>query len=326
MPISCRVTRGELTESMHVAFATVVGSQGQIIYSTGDPHYMTCARSSLKPFQAAAVVNSGAADAAGYEERELALMCASHIGQDIHLMTAQSMLSKLGLSIKDYECGVHQPVHQQSKNDIIRQNKDLTPLYNNCSGKHAGMLALARYLKTDVKNYTHVDHPVQREIIKYLEVLTNLTDIKTGIDGCSLPTPFMSLEKIAMMFQMLACGEKPELKTIFNAMSNNPEMIRGNGYFDTEFITAMDGNGISKVGAEAVKGISMRTDKFGEIGIAIKILDGNNRAMPIILMKLFDHLELLNDYQSMKLDSYRTKVITNHNGKNVGNIEVFIDF
>ena len=102
MPISCRVTRGDFTESIHVAFAVIVDSEGQIIYSTGDPHYLTCIRSSLKPFQAAASVKIGAVDGAGFDEKELALMCASHKGEKIHVDTALSMIKKLGLKIDDF--------------------------------------------------------------------------------------------------------------------------------------------------------------------------------------------------------------------------------
>ena len=146
MPISCRVTRGDFTESIHVAFAVIVDSEGQIIYSTGDPHYLTCIRSSLKPFQAAASVKIGAVDAAGFDEKELALMCASHKGEEIHVDTALSMINKLGLKIDDFECGSHYPSDTDSRHKMIRENEVATALHNNCSGKHAGMLALAKYL------------------------------------------------------------------------------------------------------------------------------------------------------------------------------------
>ena len=109
MPILCRVTRGDLTESIHVIFATVVDDSGHIVFSTGDPNYLTCIRSSAKPFQAAAAIKSGAIKAAGFDESEIALMCASHLGEDIHVKTAKSMLTKIGCTVEDYECGIHAP-------------------------------------------------------------------------------------------------------------------------------------------------------------------------------------------------------------------------
>ena len=120
MPISCRVTRGDFTESIHVAFAVVVDGEGQTIFSTGDPHYLTCIRSSLKPFQAGAVIKSGAVDSAGFDKQELALMCASHKGEDMHVNTALSMLNKLGLEVADYECGSHYPSDTSTRRKMLQ--------------------------------------------------------------------------------------------------------------------------------------------------------------------------------------------------------------
>ena len=146
MAISCRVTRGELTESIHVAFAVVVDKNRQIIFSSGDPHYLTCIRSSLKPFQAAASIKAGAVDLANFNDKEIALMCASHQGEKLHTDTAKSMLKKLGLMIEDFECGAHDPSDKNTRNNLIIAQKSASQLHNNCSGKHAGMLALAKQL------------------------------------------------------------------------------------------------------------------------------------------------------------------------------------
>ena len=119
MPILCRVTRGDLTESIHVIFATVVDDSGGVVYSTGDSNYLTCIRSSLKPFQAAASIKAGAVDDAGFTEDEIALMCASHLGENIHVNTAESMLKKLGYTSEAYECGVHPPADISSRHELI---------------------------------------------------------------------------------------------------------------------------------------------------------------------------------------------------------------
>ena len=203
MPISCRVTRGDFTESIHVAFAVVVDSEGQIIYSTGDPHYLTCIRSSLKPFQAAASVKIGAVDAAGFNEKELALMCASHKGEKIHVDTALSMIKKLELKIDDFECGSHYPSDTITRHKMIRENEVATALHNNCSGKHAGMLALAKYLEADTKGYINEQHPVQKTILEYVAKLSGESEMSTETDGCSAPTPFMTLKTIAIVFRVI---------------------------------------------------------------------------------------------------------------------------
>ena len=326
MPILCRVTRGELTESIHVAFAVAIDDTGQPFYSTGDPQYLTCIRSSLKPFQAAASVKAGAVDAAEFNDEELALMCASHKGERMHVKTAQSMLTKLGLTVDDYECGSHFPSDTLTRHRMIREDKEAQPLHNNCSGKHAGMLALAKHLGQGTANYIKKDHPVQRTILEYVQDVSGMEMIPTEIDGCSAPTPFMTLETIAGLFQTLATGNEPELKRVFKAMSSYPDLVGGSNHFDTNFIKALTGRGVTKVGGESVRGIALKTQDKGSVGIAIKILDGNFRALPVATMKLLEHLELLTEKELQNLDKFRTKILKNHNQIEIGRIEAHVEF
>jgi len=326
MPILCRVTRGELTESIHVAFAVAIDETGQPFYSTGDPQYLTCIRSSLKPFQAAASVKAGAVDAAEFNDEELTLMCASHKGERMHVKTAQSMLTKLGLTVDDYECGSHFPSDTLTRHRMIREDKEAQPLHNNCSGKHAGMLALAKHLGQGTANYIKKDHPVQRTILEYVQDVSGLEMIPTEIDGCSAPTPFMTLETIAGLFQTLAAGNEPELKRVFKAMSSYPDLVGGSNHFDTNFIKALTGRGVTKVGGESVRGIALKTQDKGSVGIAIKILDGNFRALPVATMKLLEHLELLTEEELQNLDKFRTKILKNHNQIEIGRIEAHVEF
>ena len=326
MPILCRVTRGELTESIHVAFAVAIDETRQPFYSTGDPQYLTCIRSSLKPFQAAASVKAGAVDAAEFNDEELALMCASHKGEKMHVKTAQSMLTKLGLTVDDYECGSHFPSDTLTRHRMIREDKEAQPLHNNCSGKHAGMLALAKHLGQGTANYIKKDHPVQRTILEYVQDITGLETIPTEIDGCSAPTPFMTLETIAGLFQTLAAGNEPELKRVFKAMCSCPDLVGGSNHFDTNFIKSLTGRGVTKVGGESVRGIALKTQDKGPVGIAIKILDGNFRALPVATMKLLEHLELLTEEELQNLDKFRTKILKNHNQIEIGRIEAHVEF
>jgi len=326
MSISCRVTRGDLTESIHVAFAVAVDQNGQIFYSAGDPQYLTCIRSCLKPFQAAASINAGAIDAAGFNEKQLALMCASHKGENIHVNTAQSMIVKLDLSVDDYECGSHLPLDTVARHGMIQKNEIATPLHNNCSGKHAGMLALAKHLDKGISDYIKEKHPVQKTIMEYIQAITGQENINTEIDGCSAPTPFLTLETIAKMFQQLALGERPELKKVFDAMASNPQLIGGTNHFDSLFIKSLNGRGITKVGGESIRGIALKDEENGAVGIAIKILDGNFRAMPVATMKLLDHLNLLNKKELSRLDKFRMKILKNHNDIEIGRIEAYIDY
>lgn len=320
MPILCKVTRGFYVESIHLAYAVVVDGDGKIVFSSGDPKYVTCVRSALKPFQAAAGVISGATEAAGFTSRELALICASHAGEDIHVKTARGMLKKLGYTENDYECGGHEPYHKHSRNELVRAGKPASPLHNNCSGKHAGMLALARKLKVDPKGYTFPDHPVQRAVFKQVERFSGLRDLPIGVDGCSLPTPYLPLYSIAVMFQKLAGGKYPELNTLYDAMNDNPHMVGGEGRFDTDFLQVMQGRAVTKVGGESVRGLGIRRPDGEVWGMAVKVLDGAQRANPAATLTVLKELDLLSESELTELDNYHITKLLNHRKIHIGNI------
>tara|TARA_S200000501_G_scaffold54081_1_gene44228 strand:- start:171 stop:1151 length:981 start_codon:yes stop_codon:yes gene_type:complete len=325
MPILCRVTRGDLTESIHVIFATVVDDSGNIVFSTGDPNYVTCIRSSLKPFQAAAAIRSGAIDAAGFDESEIALMCASHLGENIHVKTAQKMLSKIGYTSDDYDCGIHPPADMVSRHELIRSGIQPNPLHNNCSGKHAGMLAIAKHLANSPKDYTNPDNIVQKTIYGALQDYSEVNDIPMEIDGCSAPTAFFTLETIAKLYQKLSTEDYPELVRVFNAMSSFPYNVAGKGHFDTKFISALNGNAITKGGGESVRGIALKNRDGKNLGISLKVLDGSPRAMPVGTITLLEHLDLLTKRELSKLKEFRKRERKNCRNNNIGQVEVYIE-
>ena len=326
MPILSKVMRGDFIESIHVAYGVAVDEKGDVVYAAGDPHYLTCIRSSCKPFQGSASVQYGAVDAAGFSEDEIALMCASHNGEDIHVNTARSMLDKLGYTADDYCCGSHAPYDMESSHHLLRTGGKPTPLHNNCSGKHAGMLALSKYLEADPKDYINKDHPVQKVILDQIKGYTGLDQLSTAIDGCSAPTPFLTIALIAGMFQKLASGNYPELERLYNAMSNHPYLIGGRETFDTDFISAMDGRAVCKVGGEAIRGFGIRKPDGSVLGIVIKVLDGNLRALGSAAMAFLNQMELLTDDENEALKKYPEPVLKNHRKIEIGKISTGIDF
>ena len=322
MPILCKIHRGDFIESIHVAYAVVVDGKGEIVYSSGDPHYLTCVRSALKPFQASAAIKEGATKAVSFTPEEIALMCASHNGEDIHVNTAKSMLDKIDYETSYYECGTHFPYDKESRVKLIQNEENSSTLHNNCSGKHAGMLCLAKYLQVDPKGYTDPGHKVQQLIMKQVKRFSELNEFPLAIDGCSAPVPFLPLFNIALMYQKLASGNYDELNTLFDAVTSNPYLIAGKNRFDTDFIEAMDGKAVTKVGGEAVRGLGIRSGNGEVFGIALKVLDGNQRCSPIATMAVLDELDLLTKDQSEKLSSYKKTVLRNHRKIETGIIAV----
>jgi len=322
MKLICNVTRGGNIEGRHEVYAVAIDEGGQIIFSAGDPDYVTCIRSSLKPFQASASILAGATDAAGFTTAEIALMCASHNGEDIHVNTAKGMATKLACDSSSYECGSHAPYDK----DARKQSREsgFTPFHNNCSGKHSGMLALAKHLGADQKGYVNYDHPVQQSIFEQLRRLTGKTDFPHGIDGCSAPTPFLSLMEIALLFQTLGSGKYPELNTAYDAMKTHPYLVAGRERFDTDFISALRGRAVTKVGGEAVRGMVIKTEKYGIVGIAQKILDGAQRANESAVMTILNHLHLLKPDEIKPLQKYNKKQLFNHRNIHIGDVEAEI--
>jgi L-asparaginase II len=316
--------RGDFIESMHVAYAVVVDGDGQIVKNWGDPDYLTCVRSALKPFQASAAVSAGATDAAGFTSAELALMCASHNGEEIHIQTAKEMLEKLGYDMSYYECGSHAPYDRKSKIELIKNSQEPTPLHNNCSGKHAGMLCLTKYLKADPAGYTNVEHPVQQAIMKQIMKFSELEDFPLAVDGCSAPVPFMTLYNIALMYQKLASVDHEDLSPLYDAMVSNPMLVAGTDRFDTDFIEAMKGHAVTKVGGEAIRGIGFRKDDGSVLGIAIKMLDGNQRCVPSVALAVLENLKLLTSTVLEKLKKYSNITLKNHRLLEVGSIVIEI--
>ena len=319
MKLFCNVTRGKNIESRHEVYAVAIDEDSKIIFSTGNPNQTTCIRSSLKPFQASASILSGATEIAKFNKKEIALMCASHNGEEIHVNTVKGMAKKLRLEASDYECGCHAPYDVEARKKARLYG--LTPFHNNCSGKHTGMLALAKQLGAGIENYISYNHPVQKEIFKQLTKLTGKNKFSYGIDGCSAPSPFLSLIEIAKLFQTLVQNKFPELSVVYKAMVTYPYLVAGKNRFDTDFNASMKGRGITKVGGEAIRGIVIKTDEHGVVGIAQKIMDGNQRANETAIMTILNHLNLLKPEEKIPLIKYEKKKLFNHRKIHIGQIE-----
>ncbi|NHZ84816.1 MAG: hypothetical protein GWP19_02930 [Planctomycetia bacterium] len=322
MSIICKVTRGSLLESAHIVYGVAIDENGNTLAVSGNADYVTCIRSAFKPFQAAASVKTGAVDAAGFNESELALMCASHSGEEVHVETAQSMIKKLGYDLSYYECGKHFPYDIKSRQKLLIEKKELTQYHNNCSGKHAGMLALAKHLKVEPSGYTEPEHPVQQRILRLAQQYTGLSEIPIGVDGCSAVAPFFSLRTIALLFQKLVKQDTSELKRIFNAMVNNPYLIAGQNRFDTDFIRTLNGRGVTKIGGEAVRGVGIKTDKYGVVGIALKVLDGSQRCLSQATIAMLNRLDLLTDLEQQELTKWSDEKRFNHRKIHVGDRKI----
>jgi len=205
------VTRGNSVESTHEVDIIVADHSGKIITAYGEADIQIYPRSSNKSLQALPLIESGAADAYGFEDKHLALACSSHNGQEIHVEGAAQMLHKAGLDGSCLECGAQLPKYSYDQMIAMRSEGGVKPIHNNCSGKHSGFLAFAKHTGIEIKGYIGIEHPVQKEIASVLESVTGAKhgEDNYGIDGCSIPTYKIPLQKLAVAYAKFGVGEDP---------------------------------------------------------------------------------------------------------------------
>jgi L-asparaginase II len=325
------VWRGPIVESRHRGHLTAVDGEGAAIAELGLPETVTYVRSSGKPFQAIPVIVSGAADRFGFTEQEIAIACGSHSGEPIHVETVRSMLRKIGLDESALKCGVHEPFSAEVARELTRNQKAPSVLQNNCSGKHAAMLALARHVGAPTENYDDWRHPVQQAIAKTVADFSDvpLEQIAVGVDGCGVPVFGIPVRAMALLYARLVWPPESfdpvtrnACKRIVKAMIDFPEMVGGTkDRLDTELIKAGKGRLISKIGAEGVYtvGVLPCAEWPSGLGLALKIEDGDDhRARPPAVIDALRQLNVLATDELTALASYAPTVIKNRRGERVG--------
>ena len=327
------VRRGAITESRHRGHIAVVSGNGLLAAYAGFPDNVTFLRSSAKPFQAIPLVASGAADHFGFTEQEVALACGSHNGEPIHTELAASMLRKVGVDVSALECGVHEPYSPEAAQALRDKGEQPTALHNNCSGKHAGMLAFAKHLGAPLENYTSPEHPVQLAIARTVSQFSGipLEDLSVGVDGCAVPVFGITIRAMALAYVRLVSPardfERPvsdACERIVKAMTTYPELIGGTkDRLDTEIMRAAPGAIVSKVGAEGVytAGILPCEDWPQGVGLALKIEDGDDRrARPTVVIESLRQLGALSDKALDHVSRYAFFPVHNRRGDLVGEI------
>jgi len=345
LPKLVEVRRGNIIEARHRGSIVAVEPDGRIVARLGDEGLIVSSRSTIKPIQALPVITSGAAERFKIDSNELAVICASHDGEPIHTETVAGLLSKIGLDESALMCGVQRPYSERAAADLERRGLPFTQLHNNCSGKHAGMLATAVHLSLPTENYISADHPVQKEIATRFARMAGLgRNLTTAIDGCSAPTFGVPLLSLAIAFSRLvspwsvsrdnqsgpaaAAADTAAFKWIIAAMTAHPEMIGGsNGRLDTELMRAAGGRLVSKVGAEAVHGLgALPSETFPRgLGVAIKVEDGAKRAVAPVVMETLAQLGVVGRPELERLVDYHQPHVLNHRRVRVGEVRAVFD-
>lgn len=315
-PIIAEVTRGSIIESRHRGAYAVSDASGKILLKLGDIETPVFPRSAVKAFQCLPMIESGAADTFGFDDEEIALCCASHSGEAEHVRVARSMLHKAGIAETCYECGAHWPSHRQATYDLVRAGVGPQDVHNNCSGKHAGMLALAKQLGVESKDYIKAEHPVQLAIAKTIERLcdVDLSAAPIGVDGCSVPTWALPLKNSALGFARL--NSSTAGSRIIKAARAYPFMIAGTGKFDTHIMQAIPRLFI-KYGAE---GVCCGSIAHAGLGFAVKVDDGAPRAVEVATAAMLAKLDVWTAAEITALKNFQHEALSNWNKIEVGEV------
>ncbi|MCM2476559.1 asparaginase [Rhizobium sp. CG5] len=326
-PVTVEVTRGTLVESRHRGMAVVVDGDGAVVFAAGDIDTPVFPRSACKAMQALPLVESGAADAYGFGNKELAFACASHSGEDAHAELAASMLARAGRDVDTLECGAHWSFDQ---NTLIHQARTMdrpTALHNNCSGKHSGFVCACCHMGHDPKGYVEYDHPLQAEIRATMQSLTgaHLGTETCGTDGCSIPTYAVPLKGLAHGFAKMATGTGLEplrakaSKRLIEACMAEPFYVAGTKRACTEIMQIAPGKIFAKTGAEGVF-CAILPDQG--LSIAVKCEDGTTRAAEAMIAALLARYVEQDSPEQASLMGMANHTMHNWNRRAVGDVRV----
>ena len=316
------VVRGAVMESRHRVHVAVVDAGGRLRAAGGDPDLVTYWRSAAKPVQALPLVEDGAFDRYGLTLEELAIACGSHSGSAEHVRVAEALLGKAAVTADALACGPHPPFDGEAQRALQEAGLEAGRLHNNCSGKHAGMMVLARAHGWDPDGYQRVEHPVQGRMLAEVSRWTRLPEeaIALATDGCGVVCFALPLRHMALSFAALAAAARAGERgpaTVVEAMTAHPEMVAGAGRICTDLMRVAGGRLFAKVGAEGVYCVGV---PGAELGIALKVEDGAARAVAPAIVAVLRELDLISEDDFGALLPYVLPEIVNTRGEVVGQI------
>ena len=301
--------RGAVLESRHRVHVAVVDASGKLVAQAGNPDLVTFWRSAAKPFQALPLVEDGVVERFGLTRQDLALACASHSSERGQVALVREFLQRVGCAERDLMCGPHRPLADAVARDYETRAVHLTAVYSNCSGKHTGMLGLAKHHGWPTEFYARVEHPVQQRCLKSVAEYTDVSakEIGVAVDGCGVACFALPLRNMALAYTRIP-------SPILESMVVHPELIAGEGRPCTEMMRAHPGRVVAKVGAEGVYSASLIRE---ELGVTLKVEDGHSLASALAIAAVLAELGLRPQPASLL-----TKSITNSRGETVGEMRV----
>ena len=321
-----RSLRGGLTECWHFGALAAVDAAGGRVATVGGPELPVFLRSAAKPLQAIAMLELG------LEAFDLALVCASHGGCEVHATGARRLLEMRKLAPAALLCGAHEPLDATAARTLSDSGQAPSALHNNCSGKHAGMLLACVEAGLSLGDYVSAEHPLQRRIARTVARFCGVDEatLEAGVDGCSVPTHRVPLAAMARAYAALARPEslaepadRERAERVYRAMTEAPEMVAGPGRFTTRLMEVGGGAILGKEGADGVYAVGVRGKR--PFGLALKIADGTEVCRDGVVVDALRQLGALDADQARALEAFRTVPRMNRRGRKVGEVVPNVD-
>ena len=323
--LTTSIIRGKTLESLHEVKCFVGSINGEKIFSTNNEKDLIYPRSSIKIFQGIPFSASNAIKLYNLNKKQIALSCSSHCGENLHIRELKNWLEKVNLKISDLKCGIHNPIHQHSSNNLYLYGKQPNQIHNNCAGKHLAMLTSCIVNNFPIKNYVDFDHPHQINIRKVFSKFTEdiISKKNYGVDGCSAQQYSFTIEKLGKALSNLLNSYNgnfeytENIRTMINAILANPKFIGGSNNLDSNLIKISNRKIFCKGGAEGVfLFIHLKKEVFG----ILKVKDGNERALSSAMYTLLKKFKILTGEELGQFNSWNTTNMYNHAKIKVGNI------
>ena len=323
--IKTYVTRGNIVESIHESKCLILDNNNKVLFTTNHENDLIYPRSAMKAFQAIPFIISRANEKYKLTEKQIAISCSSHYGEQEHIKVIKQWIKKLGISEKLLLCGTHNPLNLLSSNKLLLSGIKPNQIHNNCAGKHLGMISACLMYNYNIKNYVNLNHPYQiqiRKILKYF-MQCQISQKQKGVDGCSAPQYAFPLKNLstAMINLIKNFNEENEytneIRLILNSIKKYPTLTGSKTKYDSQLMLATKGKMFAKWGAE---GVLMFAHKSKKVGGVIKVKDGNERALPSASNAILKKLKILNKKELKILSNWSNQQLYNHAKIKIGNI------
>jgi L-asparaginase II len=314
--------RGRTIECLHHGSIAVCDLHGDLVAGAGDVQALNFARSTLKPLQALPFIEDDGPARFGFGSHEVALMCASHSGEAVHVRVVRGMLARIRAREADLQCGAHPPLYYGATGKPVPPSARFGALHHNCSGKHAGFLAYCRLHSHPLAEYLAPESALQVRIRNTVQQFAGTGSIESGTDGCSAPNYALPLASLAHAYARLAAGDGAALAALRYAMLRHPDLVSGSARTDLALAQAGGGDWIAKAGADGVQAIGIRSRG---LGIAVRIADGNARALHTVTAEVLYQIGLLAHPADSPLAGMFRPPLTNYRGMRVGSLEALFD-